>query len=115
MWILISLKREVEFMDMAGVRAMFVAAGLSRLLKDIDFLAKDSIRLNTRLAGEYDLSIGASRIGGMPDVTPDFKWPERNGAPQSFIAQLYLDEVHPYDTLGELPAGGMLWFFYDAK
>ena len=32
-------------MDKAGVQAAFEAAGLSRLVKDIDFLAKDSIRL----------------------------------------------------------------------
>ena len=59
--------------DKAGVRAAFVAAGLSRLLKDIDFLAKDSIRLYAKPAGEYDISIGVSRIGGVPDVPPDFK------------------------------------------
>ena len=102
-------------MDKAGVRAAFVNAGLSRLLKDIDFLAKDSIRLHTNLAGEYDISIGASRIGGVPDVPPDFKWPERNEVPQSFIAQISLEEMHPYDTYGVLPERGMLWFFYDAK
>ena len=102
-------------MDKVGVQAAFVAAGLSHLLKDVDFLTKDSIRLHTKLAGEYDLSLGASRIGGVPDVPPDFKWPERNSVPQSFVAQIYLDEVHPYDTHGALPARGMLWFFYDAK
>ena len=96
-------------------RLLFERAGLSRLVKDIDFLAKDSIRLHTKVAGEYDLSIGASRIGGVPDVPPDFKWPERNAMPQSFVAQIYLDEVHPYDTHGALPARGILWFFYDAK
>jgi uncharacterized protein YwqG len=102
-------------MDKAGVRAAFVVAGLSRLLKDIDFLSKDSIRLFTTPAGEYDISIGQSRIGGVPDVPPDFKWPERNEVPQSFIAQIYLDDVHKYDTNGALPSRGMLWFFYDAK
>jgi uncharacterized protein YwqG len=102
-------------MDKAGVQAAFEAAGLSRLLKDIDFLAKNSIRLYTKLAGEYDISIGASRIGGIPDVPPDFKWPERHEVPQSFIAQLNLEEVHPYDAHGVLPSRGMLWFFYDAK
>jgi uncharacterized protein YwqG len=102
-------------MDKAGVRDAFVAAGLSRLLKDIDFLAKDSIRLHTNLAGEYDTSIGASRIGGVPDVPTDFKWLERNEVPQSFIAQISLEEIHPYDTYGVLPSRGMLWFFYDAK
>lgn len=102
-------------MDIAGVRAAFEAAGLSRVLKDIDSLAKDSIRLHTKLAGEYDLSMGASRIGGVPDVPSDFKWPERKGVPQSFIAQIALEEVHPFDRDGELPSRGMLWFFYDAK
>ena len=102
-------------MDKAGVQAAFVGAGLSRLLKDFDFLAKDSIRLYTKLAGGNDLSIGSSRIGGVPDVPPDFKWPVRNEVPQSFIAQLNLEEVHPNDTHGVLPSRGMLWFFYDAK
>ena len=42
-------------MDKVGVEAAFLATGLSRLVvKDIDFLAKDSIRLHTKLAGEYD-------------------------------------------------------------
>jgi uncharacterized protein YwqG len=102
-------------MDKAGVEAAFAAAGLSRLLKDIDFVAKDSIRLISKIAGEYDLSIGASRIGGEPDVSSNFKWPERNDVPQSFIAQIYLEDVHQYDTHGILPSHGMLWFFYDAK
>src|SRR5437763_17178634 len=102
-------------MNKAGVQAALVAAGLSRLPKDLDFLARDSIRLHTKLAGENDVSIGASRVGGVPDVPPDFKWPERKEVPQSFIAQLNLEEVHPYDTHGALPSRGMLWFFYDAK
>jgi len=102
-------------MDKAGVRAAFVAAGLSRLLKDIDYISKDSIRLFSTPAGEYDISIGESRIGGVPDVPPGFTWPDWKGVPQSFIAQLYLEEVHPYDIHGALPSRGMLWFFYDAN
>jgi uncharacterized protein YwqG len=82
------LKREVDDMDKSGVRDAFVAAGLSRLLKDIDYISKDSIRLYTTLAGEYDISIGASRIGGVPDVPPGFRLPERKEIPQSFIAQI---------------------------
>jgi uncharacterized protein YwqG len=102
-------------MDKAGVRAAFVAAGLSRLLKDIDYISKDSIRLFTTPAGEYDISIGASRVGGVPDVPPGFTWPDWKGVPQSFIAQVYLNDVRQYDTNGTLPQSGMLCFFYDAK
>ncbi len=102
-------------MDKAGVRAAFVAAGLSRLLKDIDYISKDSIRLYTTPAEEYDISIGASRIGGVPDLPPGFTWPDWKGVPQSFIAQINLDDERQYDPNGALPQSGMLWFFYDAQ
>lgn len=102
-------------MDKAGVQAAFVAAGLSRLLKDINLVSKASIRLYTTPAGEFDISIGASRVGGVPDLPPGLSWPEWKGLPQSFIAQIQLDDVHQYDTNGVLPQSGMLWFFYDAQ
>jgi uncharacterized protein YwqG len=106
---------EVDHMDKDDVKAAFVAAGLSRVLKDLDYLIRPSIRLYTTPAGENDISIGQSRIGGVPDVPPGFAWPDWQGLPQSFIAQISLDEAHPYNTNGELPQRGMLWFFYDAK
>ena len=102
-------------MDKAGVEAAFVAAGLSRLLKDIDFISKTSIRLYTTPADKFDLAIGASRIGGIPDLPPGITWPKWKGLPQSIIAQINLDAVHRYVTNGVLPQSGMLWFFYDAQ
>jgi len=102
-------------MDKAGVEAAFVAAGLSRLLRDIDFISKTSIRLYTTPAGKFDLAIGASRIGGIPDLPPGITWPAWKGLPQSFIAQINLDDVHRYVTTRVLPQSGMLWFFYDAQ
>ncbi len=106
---------EVNHMDKDDIKAAFVAAGLSRLLKDLDFLTKPSIRLYATPASESSISIGASRIGGVPDVPPDFTWPDLKGVPQSFVAQISLDEVHPYETSEALPQSGMLWFFYDAQ
>ncbi len=102
-------------MDKTGVQAAFVASGLSRLLKDIDLVSRASIRLQTNQVNESSLSIGASKLGGMPDLPPEVSWPERNGLPQSFIAQIHLNEVRPYDTNRLLPQDGMLWFFYDAQ
>jgi len=102
-------------MDKTGVRAAFVASGLSRLLKDIDLVSRASIRLQTNPVNESTLSIGVSKLGGMPDLPPEVSWPERNGLPQSFIAQIHLNEVRPYDTNKLLPQDGMLWFFYDAQ
>lgn len=102
-------------MDKAGVQAAFVAAGLSRLVKDIDAVSQASIRLYTTPVDESTLKIGASKIGGVPDLPPGVRWPEWKGLPQSFIAQIRLDDARQYDTDRVLPQSGMLWFFYDAQ
>ena len=102
-------------MNKAALLTAFEQAGISRLLKDIDTLAKPSIRLYTTLVEEATLPIGTSKVGGLPDLPPNLSWPEFDDLPQSFIAQIRLPEVQPYDIEGALPTIGMLWFFYDAK
>ena len=102
-------------MDKTGLRAAFTAAGLSRLLKDIDYISKTAIRLSTTPVDESKLPIGASKLGGTPDLPTDITWPEWKGLSQSFIAQIHLEDLYPYDTNHLLPQSGLLWFFYDAK
>ncbi len=100
-------------MDKASIAGIFKAHGLERLLKDIDLLVRPSIRLHTCESEES--ANGISRLGGLPDLPPGTSWPEWQGVPQSFIAQVRLSELHPYDTEHLLPEDGMLWFFYDAR
>lgn len=102
-------------MNKDGVKAAFIAAGLSRLVKDIDFVSRPSIRLYTTPVEESAIPIGASRVGGVPDLPPGVTWPEWKDLPQSFIAQIRLNDIHQFDTNGVLPHIGMLWFFYDAQ
>ena len=102
-------------MNKADLQAAFQAAGLARLTKDIDALAKSSIRLTTTPINETTLELGVSKLGGTPDIPADFLWPEWKGLPQSFIAQIRLEDAHPYDVEAVLPEQGMLWFFYDAQ
>ena len=102
-------------MDKADLQAVFVAAGLSRLIKDIDRLARPSIRITAAEVDESFLYVGASKLGGVPDLPTGAAWPEWKGLPQSFIAQIRLDDVSQYDTEKVLPQSGMLWFFYDAQ
>src|SRR5438034_4781999 len=99
----------------ATLLTAFKQAGISRLLKDFDALAKPSIRIYPTPVDETSLPIGTSKVGGLPDLPPDLVWPEFKGLPQSFVAQFRLAEVRPYDIEGALPGTGMLWFFYDAK
>lgn len=102
-------------MDKADVEAAFRAAGLSRLLKDIDYITKPAIRLSAAPVDEATLAVGVSKLGGVPDLPPALSWPDWKGLPQSFIGQIRLADVCPYDVNHVLPADGMLWFFYDAK
>jgi uncharacterized protein YwqG len=101
-------------MDKAAVQAAFVAAGISRLLKDIDYISRPSMRLFTTPVDESTLAIGTSKLGGFPDLPAGVTWPECKGQPQSFIGQIHLADIGPYDVGTLLPHSGMLWFFYDA-
>ncbi len=80
-------------------------------------LRRDSIRLRADPVEEVDedgLSVGDSRIGGLPDLPRGMKWPWIEDRPLVFLAQLDLDEVTLLDDEGILPRTGFLWFFYDA-
>ena len=102
-------------MDKAAVQAAFVAAGLSRVVKDIDLISRASIRLYAMPVDVSALEVGASRLGGVPDLPTGIDWPQWKGLHQSFIAQIRLEDVRQYDVNGVLPCSGMLWFFYDAQ
>lgn len=56
-----------------------------------------------------DLAIGASRLGGAPDLPADFEWPTNLGRPLTFLAQINLTEINAK----KLPASGWLLFFLD--
>jgi uncharacterized protein YwqG len=108
-------KMRRDNLDKTGVQAAFTAAGLSRLVKDIDLLARPSIRLHTTPVAESTLRVGASKLGGSPDLPAGTAWPDWHGLPQSFIAQIRLADVREYDQSRSLPQDGLLWFFYDAS
>jgi uncharacterized protein YwqG len=57
---------------------------------------------------------GRSHLGGDAELSPDVDWPQRDGTPLALVAQLFLEELAPYDTDALLPARGTLAFFYDA-
>lgn len=63
---------------------------------------------------EDDSPIGASKIGGLPDLPPGVAWPEIEGMTLSFLAQIRLADLRGLPGAEELPDGGLLVFFYDA-
>ncbi|MGB4093198.1 MAG: YwqG family protein [Ruminococcus flavefaciens] len=74
-------------------------------------LERNEIMLS--LNGAEELSAGASKFGGEPDLPSDHKWPYYKEKPLSFLAQIDLAEASEYDTEGLLPKSGTLSFFYE--
>ncbi len=96
--------------------------GLERLLPYLPVLARPSIRLlETEVVG----TAGASRLGGLPDVLPHFRWPRLRDChlpaeqaesadldePLVFLGQLNWGQLKPYDFENVLPASGGAIFF----
>jgi uncharacterized protein YwqG len=55
--------------------------------------------------------LGDSHFGGVPDVPEDFYWPDWDGIPLGFVAQLNLQEFAAYEVGFSLPKTGLLSFF----
>ncbi len=117
----------------SNIRELLSANGLSRIAAAVERLALPSVRLTATIVDETQLSLGASKIGGLPDLPMGQAWPEvktilsgwESGVldtafsgrqvyfPFGFIAQFNLAEIAPYDTEQVLPQSGMLYFFLD--
>lgn len=105
-------------------------------LPELERFARPSVRL--RADRERPRYVGESKVGGRPAAAVDFRWPVRTvdmprpseawlashsfgkrllpedgRSPYTFIAQIDLATVAPFDPDGLLPSDGMLLFFYD--
>lgn len=61
------------------------------------------------------LFVGTTKLGGAPDLPAGTDWPMVDGRPLTFVAQIDLAEVAPFDSRRLLPATGLLSFFYDTQ
>ena len=91
----------------------------SELLKPMQ---KSSVRISYDGNFTDACPIGSSKIGGKPDLPPDFEWFYYRGEsfdglvdtrPLSFLAQINCEEARKYDNDKLLPPKGMLYFFYE--
>ena len=55
--------------------------------------------------------LGASRLGGWPDLAEGVDWPEANGKPMAFLGQINLAQAHEAQPDLKLPGDGLLSFF----
>ncbi|MDZ4764364.1 MAG: YwqG family protein [Chloroflexota bacterium] len=102
--------------DRAALTALIHRFDLDDYAETILAHARPGIHIRrTRVADEAEIPVGASKLGGSPDVPADFIWQTWQGMPLTFIAQFKLSEVAPYDVEKLLPLEGMLYFFYDVE
>jgi uncharacterized protein YwqG len=101
--------------DTKTIEKALTAAGLGRFAHVASQLALPSIRLRATLTEESEIPLGASKLGGRPDLPPHAVWPMLNTAPMSFVAQIRLSDLRKSDSARLLPATGLLSFFYDAQ
>jgi uncharacterized protein YwqG len=89
------------------VLALCDEVGLARRAGDVRRLALAGLRLTRGDAS------ARSRLGGVPELPPEFVWPSWNGRDLDFVAQVDLAEVAAVDPATILPRHGLMLFFYD--
>jgi uncharacterized protein YwqG len=90
------------------LRAVFPDDLAARLID----LIRPAIRLWPRRPPER-LSPTASRLGGMPAVPSDWKWPIYRGEPLFFLGQINCADLRDLTGADALPKSGLLAFFGD--
>lgn len=100
-------------MNAEEIRARVLESPIAHYTEQIEPLLRPTVYLRTAPEQE-SVPVGACKLGGAPDLPPEFEWPYRNETPLSFLAQIDLSVVKPYDLQNLLPPAGILYFFYDA-
>jgi hypothetical protein len=89
--------------------------GLADRLDEVRALLRPSLRLHLTALEEREaneLEVGSTHFGGDPDLPPALAWPDVDGEPMVFVAQLDLAEFADHEAASELPREGLLSFFY---
>ena len=98
-----------------ALRARLVADGLGRHAEALLGLAAPSLRLRPQPQPGGPLPLGATKLGGRPDLPSGWSWPRGWETSLSFIAQLNLAAITSHTEVQQvLPRAGLLAFFYDA-
>ena len=104
----------------AAFEALMKAARLSPVAASIRPHHAPSVLLRTRPSKKTGWlippqpkapTLGASRFGGWPDLPEGEAWPQWQGRPMGFVAQIDLADAHAIQPALGLPKDGLLLFF----
>lgn len=102
-------------MNMDHFCVLLKNAGLDRVVEEIARVSMPCVNITAFPAEDAVIPIGASKLGGLPDVPVNFQWPMWNDKPLAFLAQFNLAEVASTECARPLPGSGMLSFFYEVE
>jgi uncharacterized protein YwqG len=103
------------FMTKKELKELFRQNRMSSVWNMVEPKLKNAVRIQLQPCEESRISLGQSKIGGLPDLPQGQTWFYYNEQPMSFVAQINLAEVAPFDIDNRLPNEGILYFFYDAE
>lgn len=100
----------------ADVRKLIARYGLDEYKKLILGGLRRSVRLKPGKPVKRRLPAGTSKFGGEPDLPEGVAWPEFDGRPLHFLAQLNLADLPPrWIPSADLPRKGLMSFWYDTQ
>lgn len=99
-------------MKLGELKLRFLEYRLENVADQILTTARKCIRFDVNTPSQQ-VPLGASKIGGRPDLSYDTEWPVRDGRPLSFLAQINLSELPLIDCDSAIARSGLLSFFYD--
>ncbi|RJS13946.1 DUF1963 domain-containing protein [Corallococcus sp. H22C18031201] len=97
------------------MRQKLEAAGLANHADALLALVRPAIRLESQAIDDEQLPVGATKLGGRPDLPVAHAWPRTDDGAQAFIAQVNFEEVQGFAGAELLPRAGLLSFFYDVR
>lgn len=98
------------------LREKFAKTGYEQFAEELIAKSRPALALVREPSDDDDIAIGASKLGGCPDLPPGFEWPHYKGRPLAFLGQFSLAEApssNSKDGEPSLPSNGLLSVFYD--
>jgi hypothetical protein len=94
------------------LRTLLQAHGLGHITAALLALTAPAIGITLWPTEETALHIGASKLGGTPDLPANTPWPAWH-EPMAFIGQINFAEIEPSMRLDPLPRQGLLSLFFE--
>ena len=101
-------------MTLMELQRLLEQEGLQRITSALLRCARPTIEVVATGTVDSSIRIGASKMGGLPDLHSSTEWPHWH-EPMAFIGQFNLAEIGELELDGDklLPTKGLLSFFYE--